>query len=85
MLILTQKGLKNIERKGENTGYQPFLLSPQFHKKLHCNGCLNSGLYGKGLRSQTVPPLTCIESQLLNFQNLLLEINMNLLQVFECA
>ena len=46
--------VENNVRKDENTGYQPFLLSPQCFKKLHCNGCLNSGLYGKGLRSQTV-------------------------------
>ena len=46
--------VENNVRKDENTGYQPFLL-PQCFKKLHCNGCLNSGLYGKGLRSQTVP------------------------------
>ena len=41
--------------KDENTGYQPFRFSLQCFKKLHCNGCLNSGLYGKGLRSQTIP------------------------------
>ena len=54
MLILIQKDL-NILGKGENSGYQPFSLSPQCSKKIHCNGCLNEGLYGKGLRSQTVP------------------------------
>ena len=47
--------LENIVGKGENTGFQPFLLSPKCFKKLQSNGCLNSGLYGKGLRSQTVP------------------------------
>ena len=40
--------VENNVGKDENTGYQPFLLSPQCFKKLHCNGCLNSGLYGKG-------------------------------------
>ena len=47
--------VENNVGKDGNTGYQPFLLSPQCFKKLHCNGSLNSGLYGKGLRSQTVP------------------------------
>ena len=47
--------VENNVGKDENTGYQPFLLFPQCFKKLHFNGCLYSGLYGKGLRSQTVP------------------------------
>ena len=47
--------VENNVGKDENTGYQPFLLSPQCFQKLHCNGFLISGLYGKGLRSQTVP------------------------------
>ena len=55
MLILIQKGLKKNVGNDENTGYRPFLLSPQCFKKLHGYGCLNSGLYGKGSRSKTVP------------------------------
>ena len=55
MLILIQKRGENNVGKDENTGFLPFLLSPQCFNKLHCNGCLVSGLYGKGLRSQTVP------------------------------
>ena len=47
--------VENDVGKDENSGYQAFLFSLQCFKKLHCNGCLNSGLYGKGLRSQTVP------------------------------
>ena len=47
--------VENNVGKDENTGYQPFLLFPSCFKKQHCNGCLISGLYGKGLRSQTVP------------------------------
>ena len=52
MLIFDSQRVENNVGKDENTGCQPFLLSPQCFKKLHCNGCLNSGLYGKGLRSQ---------------------------------
>ena len=47
--------VENNVGKDENSGYKPFLLLPQYFKKLHCIDCLNSELYGKGLRSQTVP------------------------------
>ena len=41
----------NIMGKGENAGYQHFLLLPQCFQKASCQGCLKSGLCGKELFS----------------------------------
>ena len=40
---------ENILRKGENTGFQHFLLSLNVFKKSLSQGCQKSGLCGKGL------------------------------------
>ena len=58
MLILIQK-LENIVGKGENTGYQPFLLSPQCFKKIHCYGYLNCMEKGQDLRKSLNIDTSC--------------------------
>ena len=41
--------VENIVEKGENAGYQYFLLFPQCFQKVSFSGLLKSGLCGKGL------------------------------------
>ena len=40
--------------KGENTGYQHFLLFPECFQKLLSLGCLNTGLHDKVLRLNSI-------------------------------
>ena len=39
---------ENIVGKGENAGYQHFLLFQESFQSLHFHGCLYKGLCGKG-------------------------------------
>ena len=50
--------VENIVGQGENAGYQHFLLFPQCFQKPSFSGLLKSGLYGKGLNSVTVLPIS---------------------------
>ena len=43
--------IQNIVGKGENAGYQHFLLFPQCFKKASSTGLFKVGMYGKGLKS----------------------------------
>ena len=49
MIICVTDGIEKIVGKGENAGYQHFLLFPQCFQKSSFPGLLKSGLCGKEL------------------------------------
>ena len=51
MIIFVFNTIENIVGKGENAGYQHFLLFQQCFQKAFYSGSLKSGLYGKELTS----------------------------------
>ena len=61
MLISLFDRVENIIGKGENAGYQHFLLSPQCFQKLFPQSRLKSGLCGKDLNKLNL-------SQMINFR-----------------
>ena len=50
MIIILYDRVENIVGKGENAGYQHFLLFPQCFQKAYSQGCKTSGLCGKELK-----------------------------------
>ena len=54
MAISVFDRIENIVGKGENAGYQHFLLFPQCLQKASFSGLLKAGLSGKKLRNFTL-------------------------------
>ena len=60
--------VENIVVKGENTGYQHFLLFPQCFQRASFSGSLKSGLCGKGLNVFRASELRCARANDARFQ-----------------
>ena len=62
ILIFVLGRVENIVGKGENAGYQHFLLFLQCFQKLLFQGRQKSGLFGKGLMVSRISPSPKIRS-----------------------
>ena len=56
MTISLHDRIENAMGKGENAGYQHFLLFPQCFPKSSALGSLKVGFYGKEFNLSTFPP-----------------------------
>ena len=70
MMISLLDRVENSVGKGENAGYQHFLLFPQCFPKPTCLGSLKSGLFGKELKRVYSFPKDLSEINCFNYSNI---------------